>query len=78
MYVGESSPWNRIMVNWSFYMNLNLTLLTTNAGLGPQVYISGQELPNKTLENKSLGVLFTRMRNFVDGLENFSPHWLWD
>ena len=66
------------MVNWSFYVSLNLTLLTTNAGLGPQVYISGQELPNKTLGNKSLRGSFTGMRNFVDGLENCSSHWLWD
>jgi len=27
--------------------------LTTNAGLGPEVYISGQEFPNKTPGNNS-------------------------
>jgi len=67
-----------VSLNWSFYMSLNLTPLTTNTGLGPQVYISGHELQNKTPGNMSPRGSFTRMRNFVDGLKNCSYHWFWD
>ena len=78
MNVGEPSSWNRDMVNWSLDLSLNLTPLTTDAGLGPKVDISGQELPCKTPWNKSPGSLFNRMRNFVDGLENCFSHRLWN
>ena len=38
---------------WQTGVSLNLTPLTTNSGLGPDVYISGQEFPNKTPGNNS-------------------------
>ena len=55
MNVGEPSSWNWDMVNWSLDVSLNLAPLTTDAGIGPKVDISGLKLPGKTPENKSSG-----------------------
>ena len=71
MNVRKYSSWNRDKVKRSLNVSLNLTPLTTETGLCPEVDISGKELPDKTPGNQSPGSSFTRMRNLADRIKNF-------